>query len=109
MLAAHPGIPLEPVELVVEGVFDPPDQVDGLDGSTAPVEAATASRALNRTAAALAQQQPLGMGMTADSWVPNNEFTDTSPVVPMAGSPQAAPRSSSLSTPRLRAIGRSVK
>ena len=40
MLAAHYGIPLERVELVVEGVFDPRGEFDGLNGYHAPVDAA---------------------------------------------------------------------
>ncbi len=36
MLAAHLGIPLERIELVVEGVFDPRGEFDGLDGWSAP-------------------------------------------------------------------------
>lgn len=36
MYARHLGVPLERVELVVEGVFDPRDEFDGLDGYRAP-------------------------------------------------------------------------
>src|SRR4029077_21007751 len=32
MLAAHLGVPLDQVEFVVEGTFDPRDEFDGLDG-----------------------------------------------------------------------------
>jgi uncharacterized OsmC-like protein len=39
MLAAHFGIPLERVDLVVEGVFDPRGEFDGLAGLTAPADA----------------------------------------------------------------------
>jgi hypothetical protein len=39
MLAEHLGIPLERVELVVEGVFDPRGAFDGLDGFRAPADA----------------------------------------------------------------------
>jgi hypothetical protein len=40
MLASHFGAPLARVELVVEGVFDPRGQFDGLVGFVAPPEAA---------------------------------------------------------------------
>ena len=40
MLAAHFRAPLERVELVVEGVFDPRGEFDGLDGFQAPPDAA---------------------------------------------------------------------
>jgi hypothetical protein len=40
MLAAHFGAPISRVELVVEGVFDPRGQFDGLAGFVAPPEAA---------------------------------------------------------------------
>ena len=36
MLAAHVGAPLQRVELIVDGVFDPRDQFDGLAGFSAP-------------------------------------------------------------------------
>src|SRR5690349_19182991 len=36
MLAAHFGVPLERVDFVVEGVFDPRPQFDGLGGYVAP-------------------------------------------------------------------------
>jgi uncharacterized OsmC-like protein len=39
MLAAHAGIDLEAAEFVVEGVFDPRGEFDGLDGLAAPVDA----------------------------------------------------------------------
>ena len=39
MLAAHLGIPLDRVEFVVEGVFDPRGEFDGLAGFRAPPEA----------------------------------------------------------------------
>lgn len=38
MLARHLGVPLGRVELVVEGVFDPRGEFDGLDGFRAPAE-----------------------------------------------------------------------
>jgi OsmC-like protein len=38
MLAAHFGIALERVEFVVEGVFDPRDEFDGLAGFRAPAD-----------------------------------------------------------------------
>ncbi len=40
MLAQHLGIPLAAVELVVEGVFDPRGEFDGLSGFSAPPDAA---------------------------------------------------------------------
>jgi hypothetical protein len=40
MLAAHLGLPLERVELVVGGVFDPRGEFSGLDGYQAPADAA---------------------------------------------------------------------
>lgn len=40
MLAVHYSVPLDRVELVVEGVFDPRGQFDGLDGYRAPADAA---------------------------------------------------------------------
>lgn len=39
MLAAHAGIDLRSVEFIVEGVFDPRGEFDGLDGFTAPEDA----------------------------------------------------------------------
>lgn len=39
MLASHFGIPLERVEFVVEGVFDPRGEFDGLAGFQAPADA----------------------------------------------------------------------
>ena len=39
MLAEHAGIPLDRVELVVEGVFDPRGEFAGLDGLEAPPDA----------------------------------------------------------------------
>lgn len=39
MLAAHFGIPLERVDFVVEGVFDPRGEFDGLAGFRAPADA----------------------------------------------------------------------
>jgi hypothetical protein len=41
MLAAHFRVPLDCVELVVEGVFDPRGEFDGLDGFQAPPDAAS--------------------------------------------------------------------
>lgn len=40
MLAAHYHVPLDRVELVVEGVFDPRGEFDGLGGYHAPADAA---------------------------------------------------------------------
>ena len=40
MLARHLGVPLDRVELVVEGVFDPRGEFDGLAGLHAPTDAA---------------------------------------------------------------------
>jgi hypothetical protein len=40
MLAAHLGVPLDRVELVVEGLFDPRGEFSGLDGYEAPADAA---------------------------------------------------------------------
>ncbi|WP_054311996.1 OsmC family protein [Mesorhizobium sp. 1M-11] len=39
MLAAHEGVDLHSVEFVVEGVFDPRGEFDGLDGLEAPADA----------------------------------------------------------------------
>lgn len=39
MLAAHAGVPLERVEFVVEGLYDPRGEFDGLEGFTAPADA----------------------------------------------------------------------
>ena len=47
MLAAHLGIPLDRVELVVEGVFDPRGEFDGLGGFDAPPEARHCYRSLH--------------------------------------------------------------
>ena len=47
MLAAHFGIPLERVDFVVEGVFDPRGEFDGLGGFNAPPEARHCYRALH--------------------------------------------------------------
>jgi hypothetical protein len=41
MLAQHLGVPLERVEFVVEGVFDPRGEFDGLGGYRAPRVART--------------------------------------------------------------------
>ena len=38
-LAAHYGVPLQRVELVIEGVFDPRGEFDGLAGFAAPADA----------------------------------------------------------------------
>jgi hypothetical protein len=38
MLADHAGIDLRSVEFIVEGVFDPRDEFDGLDGFAAPAD-----------------------------------------------------------------------
>jgi len=40
MLAAHLGIPLDRVEFVIEGVFDPRGEFDGLSGFRAPADSA---------------------------------------------------------------------
>jgi hypothetical protein len=40
MLAAHFGVPLDRVEVVIEGVFDPRGEFDGLDDYHAPADAA---------------------------------------------------------------------
>jgi hypothetical protein len=40
MLASHLGVPLERVEFLVEGVFDPRGEFDGLAGFEAPADAA---------------------------------------------------------------------
>jgi len=47
MLAAHFGIPLERVEFVVEGVFDPRGEFDGLGGFDAPADARHCYRTLH--------------------------------------------------------------
>ena len=47
MLAAHFGIPLERVEFVVEGEFDPRGEFDGLGGFDAPPEARHCYRTLH--------------------------------------------------------------
>lgn len=47
MLAQHLGIPLERTELVVEGVFDPRGEFDGLAGFRAPPDAAPCFLALH--------------------------------------------------------------
>ena len=47
MLAAHFGIPLERVEFVVEGDFDPRGEFDGLGGFDAPPEARHCYRTLH--------------------------------------------------------------
>jgi hypothetical protein len=47
MLAAHYGIPLESVDFVVEGVFDPRGEFDGLAGFVAPDEARHCFRSLH--------------------------------------------------------------
>jgi len=47
MLAQHLGIPLERTELVVEGVFDPRGEFDGLAGFRAPADAAPCFLALH--------------------------------------------------------------
>lgn len=39
MLAEHAGVDLRSVEFIVEGVFDPRDEFDGLDGFEAPMDA----------------------------------------------------------------------
>jgi uncharacterized OsmC-like protein len=47
MLAAHYGIPLESVDFVVEGVFDPRGEFDGLAGFAAPQDARHCYRSLH--------------------------------------------------------------
>ena len=47
MLAAHFGIPLERVDFVVEGVFDPRGEFGGLGGFDAPPEARHCFRSLH--------------------------------------------------------------
>jgi hypothetical protein len=47
MLAAHFGVPLERVDFVVEGVFDPRGEFDGLGGFDAPPDARHCYRALH--------------------------------------------------------------
>jgi OsmC-like protein len=47
MLAAHLGVPLDRVELVVEGVFDPRGEFGGLGGFDAPPEARHCYRSLH--------------------------------------------------------------
>lgn len=47
MLAAHFGIPLERLDFVVEGEFDPRGEFDGLAGFTAPADARHCYRALH--------------------------------------------------------------
>ncbi len=47
MLAAHFGIPLDRVDFVVEGVFDPRGEFDGLGGFDAPPEARHCYRTLH--------------------------------------------------------------
>jgi hypothetical protein len=46
MLAAHFAIPLESVEFIVEGLFDPRGEFDGLAGYRAPSEARHCFRSL---------------------------------------------------------------
>lgn len=50
MLAEHWGVPLERVEFVVEGAFDPRGEFDGLDGYEAPSDAGPAYLSLHLTA-----------------------------------------------------------
>jgi hypothetical protein len=57
MLAEHLGIPLERVDLVVEGVFDPRGEFDGLDGWNAPADAAPCFLSLH-LAATLTSEAP---------------------------------------------------
>lgn len=47
MLAAHLGIPLDRIDLVVEGVFDPRGEFDGLAGFQAPADARHCYRSLH--------------------------------------------------------------
>ena len=47
MLAGHFGVPLRRVELLVEGVFDPRGEFDGLAGFRAPADAAPCYLALH--------------------------------------------------------------
>jgi len=47
MLAAHYGIPLDSVDFVVEGVFDPRGEFDGLAGFAAPKDARHCYRSLH--------------------------------------------------------------
>jgi hypothetical protein len=47
MLAAHDGVRLERVELIVEGLFDPRGEFDGLAGFTAPADSARCFLALH--------------------------------------------------------------
>ncbi|MES1164501.1 MAG: hypothetical protein ABUR63_01985 [Verrucomicrobiota bacterium] len=51
MLAAHLGIPLARAELVIDGVFDPRGEFDGLAGFQAPADAAACFLSLHLRAA----------------------------------------------------------
>jgi hypothetical protein len=50
MLAAHLGIPLDSVDLTIEGVFDPRGEFDALAGYDAPAEARHCFRSLSSRA-----------------------------------------------------------
>ena len=50
MLAAHFGVPLDRVDFVVEGVFDPRGEFDGLGGFVAPNDARDCYRSLHLSA-----------------------------------------------------------
>lgn len=58
MLAEHFGVPLARVEFVVEGVFDPRDEFDGLDGFTAPADARGCYLSLHLRAALVSAAPP---------------------------------------------------
>jgi OsmC-like protein len=58
MLAAHFGVPLERVDFVVEGVFDPRGEFDGLGGFEAPPEARHCYRSLHVRATVVSSAPP---------------------------------------------------
>lgn len=61
MLAAHFGVPLERTDLVVEGVFDPRGEFDGLDGFRAPADAAPCFLSLHLRATLTSSAAPAAL------------------------------------------------
>jgi len=58
MLAAHFGVPLDRIELIVEGVFDPRGEFDGLDGFRAPADSAACYLSLHLRATLVSDAPP---------------------------------------------------
>jgi uncharacterized OsmC-like protein len=83
MLAAHWGIPLERVELVVEGVFDPRHEFDGLAGYHAPADARHCYRSLHCRATLVSPAPREQLERLHERVLANNMVLDALRGVPM--------------------------